>query len=200
VETILDVLEVKPVVKDSEYNAKLVKCGFQSLASDFPSVTPQAIRRFLVGEAKKSCPRAKILDGSEKEVQYLDKASLLLESLVFVVPFVVSASLTFVSSWFWLSTIPLGLLAIAFVGSVLSNSDTLADKVVWDEQPIDSCKMTPPIHVLDSILREKSKFSYLRIVTVKNIKDPLVVGINEGDSNRYLIDWWDTDIDPSELV
>jgi len=47
-----------------------------------------------------------------------------------------------------------------------------------------------------------------RIVTVEisdvrpvsKINDPLVIGIKKNSNIRYLIDWWDKDIDPTELI
>ena len=34
---------------------------------------------------------------------------------------------------------------------------------------------------------------------VEQVVDPLVVGRNDGDDTRYLIDWWDNDIDITQL-
>ena len=71
--------------------------------------------------------------------------------------------------------------------------------VCWVERSVEETKAFPPEHVLESIKRARSKFNHIRIVTVEEIPDPLVVGINDGDDTRYLIDWWDKDIDPTKI-
>lgn len=71
---------------------------------------------------------------------------------------------------------------------------------VWVETDIEKFKCTPPKHVLKSIINAKKDFDKIKIVTIEEVFDPLVVGINENDPDRYLIDWWGKDIDPSGLV
>jgi hypothetical protein len=72
--------------------------------------------------------------------------------------------------------------------------------LAWTETPLSHAQFCPPPHVLKSIKEAKKDFDEIRIVTVEEVDDPLVVGYNKHDSNRYLIDWWDKDIDPTELV
>jgi hypothetical protein len=72
----------------------------------------------------------------------------------------------------------------------------------WNETPIQNYIGTPPEHVLKSIIEKKNLFNEIMIVTLDEtiqVKDPLVVGIKENDTNRYLIDWWDNDIDIPEI-
>jgi hypothetical protein len=69
----------------------------------------------------------------------------------------------------------------------------------WVEQDITKCRMFPPEHVLTSIEKAKKDFDEIKIATVEHMRDPLVVGINKGDRIRYLIDWWDDDIDITKL-
>jgi hypothetical protein len=74
--------------------------------------------------------------------------------------------------------------------------------MVWKETDIKNFVGTPPKHVLESVIKNKHLFDKIVIVTINKEKvvDPLVVGIKNNDPNRYLIDWWDKDIDPSELI
>jgi hypothetical protein len=75
-------------------------------------------------------------------------------------------------------------------------------KMNWNETPIKNYIGTPPEHVLKSIIEKKNLFDRIMVVTLDEtiqVKDLLVVGIKENDTNRYLIDWWDNDIDISEI-
>ena len=70
----------------------------------------------------------------------------------------------------------------------------------WQERNISECRhMRPPLHVLRTINRYKNEFYTLKIVTVEEVKYPLVVGIMKDDDTRYLLDWWDNDIDITQI-
>jgi len=72
----------------------------------------------------------------------------------------------------------------------------------WIETPINMYVGAPPKHVLESVIKAKKEFDEIVVVTLSDIRviDPLVVGIKKNNKNRFLIDWWDHDIDPAELV
>lgn len=70
----------------------------------------------------------------------------------------------------------------------------------WVETCIKDFKCHPPKHVLESIIKAKPDFDEIKIVTIEEVLDPLVVGIKKNDPDRYLIDYWENDIDPSELI
>lgn len=74
-------------------------------------------------------------------------------------------------------------------------------RVSWDEQPLSEYRGTPPMHVLKSAEEAKTKFDQLRVVTIGcvRVEDPLLIGIKEGISDRFLIDWWGNDIDPTQI-
>jgi len=70
---------------------------------------------------------------------------------------------------------------------------------VWKETDIKCYKGFPPERVLNSIEAAAPYFDSLKIITIENVKDPLVIGRRIEDNNRYLIDWWENDIDPFNI-
>lgn len=83
-------------------------------------------------------------------------------------------------------------------------SDRDACSFIWNEENIQDCTLNPPEHVLKSIIKAKKDFNQIKIVTIKfdkyKLPDPLVIGKRKNSNIRYLIDWWDKDIDPTELI
>ncbi len=76
-------------------------------------------------------------------------------------------------------------------------------KSVWRCTPIEQYDGIPPNHVITAAARAKDEFDKMFVVTVecgeKFPVDPLLVGVKFDDPNYYLIDWWDNDIDPTQL-
>lgn len=89
-------------------------------------------------------------------------------------------------------------------GSIWVNREACDFEAKWNETPIDMYPGVPPKHVLNRVQEAKKDFKHFAIVTVTveevPIPDPLVVGIKDGCDDRFLIDWWDKDIDPLELL
>jgi len=82
---------------------------------------------------------------------------------------------------------------------------TYRTTVKWIETDPDKYDGDPPVRILQKMVEHKDKFDELKFVTVEveqkvtyGMPDPLLIGIKNG--KRFLIDWWDNDIDPSELV
>lgn len=72
----------------------------------------------------------------------------------------------------------------------------------WIETPIENFVGLPPKHVLESIKEKKDLFDEIVVVTIDEktmINDPLICGRRKNDPNRYLIDWYDNDIDITEI-
>lgn len=76
-------------------------------------------------------------------------------------------------------------------------------RIQWEEFKLQKCNDLPPLYVLENIDKAKDKFDIISIVKIQDetVKffDPLVVGRNHGDKNRYFIDYWDNDIDVSQI-
>lgn len=73
------------------------------------------------------------------------------------------------------------------------------DDLEWLETPVNKFDCQPPLHVLENIQKAKNNFDELFVVTVNEVRDPLIVGRNKGSNRRYLIDWWDNDINVDEI-
>jgi hypothetical protein len=76
----------------------------------------------------------------------------------------------------------------------------------WAEDELGRYDGIPPMHILKTAQKYKDEFA-LRIVTCRveerevipiSIPDPLLIGIKDND--RFLLDWWEKDIDPMELI
>lgn len=75
----------------------------------------------------------------------------------------------------------------------------------WNEEPIELYVGTPPLHVLSALekAQELKLFEHYSVCTIKISRhipdpDPILVGYRGKD--RFLIDWWDKDIDPTDLI
>lgn len=88
-----------------------------------------------------------------------------------------------------------------FLPPFKSNYSWNRQLLAWNETRVGDFIGTPPQHVLDAVIRARKSFQDIRIVTVgyedSPIPDPLVVGVKSG--RRFLIDYWDKDIDPTEI-
>jgi hypothetical protein len=74
-------------------------------------------------------------------------------------------------------------------------------QVAWLETPIEEYKGLPPRHVLTAFEKAKvsNVFERFAIVTVEEIKDPLLIGITV-DNRRGLVDHWNSDISMDEIL
>lgn len=74
----------------------------------------------------------------------------------------------------------------------------------WFETNIRNFIALPPLHILKNIEKAKKEFTEFRVVTVtvakSKILDPLIIAYKKDSDIKYLIDYWDKDIDPTELV
>jgi len=93
--------------------------------------------------------------------------------------------------------------------TVGSHYFTMWDKTVaaiWWETSIKQYHKSPPLNVLRKLKEEKEKniFDNFAIVEVKvakhPIKDPLLIGRIEGNSNRFFIAQWGDDINVDNII
>lgn len=167
--TIIEQLKLKSSINNEEYTELLSNAGFPKCASNYPVITEKAIEQFLKHEIKRRH------DG--ELIEFGDFTSY--------------------SDGSCRQKYYIGERKHKFFGG---------EEILWEFHRLDwvlskvkEFKCTPPVHVLNSIIEAKKKFDYIRIVTVEEVLDPLVVGINKNNPDQYLIDWWDDDIDVSEI-
>jgi len=170
-ETILDVLEVRKAVPNVKYAQKLKDCGFPASVEGYAQISLANIRAYLTKLAIQRSGKF-IVEVFDKHFAFRDHG--------------------YIETGYHLS------------GRRSLWTETRRE-ITWREENINFQTFFPPEHVLDSIQRAKKDFDQIKIVTIEEreippVPDPLVVGLKNGDDTRYLIDWWDTDIDPSELV
>lgn len=169
--TIIDTLKQEAAIKSSEYYEKLRKCGFPAPVPDFPRITPGAIKQYLASVARELAKNKKAWFPRFEVLNFYNG-----------------------SGKYW----GRGDDGFHIKYSYGSSRSSYA-YVAWVESQIEETVAFPPTHVLNSIQRAKPLFNFIRIVTVEEVFDPLVVGINKNDQTRYLIDWWEKDIDPSQI-
>jgi hypothetical protein len=183
-ETILDQLEVRKGVKDDEYAKLLQESGFAKVSPKYPVINPKAIQEYLTKQ---------FLKLHENEITEKDKRL---------------GSVQFRNQW---DEIWVGESVRHYVGNYYvvwgtwNNSSDKFKALRWKERDISEYGGYPPKHVLENVIKAKSEhFDRIKVVTIEEesvpkIIDPLVVGIKFGSENRHLIDWWDTDIDITEI-
>lgn len=77
--------------------------------------------------------------------------------------------------------------------------------IEWRETDIGEYLRVPPQEVFDRLIKAKDSkiFDYYRVCTVSEVfqvKDPILVGRINGDSNRYFIAQWDNDLLLDNLI
>jgi hypothetical protein len=175
---IVDELEKRAAVDSPDYIKKLKDAGFFTPVAGYARITTEAIYEYLEGRAKEYL----IKRGWRKRRVFLRRGLDPLKKKRYNEEYVLECRLICLAF---------------FYNNVVERS------FLWYEEPLEGANYLPPAHVLDSTYRAKDKFDEIRIVTIREedapLPDPLVVGKMNGSSDRYLIDWWDKDIDPSEL-
>lgn len=75
-------------------------------------------------------------------------------------------------------------------------------KFVWTETPIADYEGIPPRHALEALkaAQEKTVFDYFTIASVNAVQDPLLLGRINGESDRFFIAQWDTDVCLDDLI
>lgn len=75
-------------------------------------------------------------------------------------------------------------------------------KFVWTETPIVDYEGIPPRHALEALkaAQEKAVFDYFTIASVNAVQDPLLLGRINGESDRFFIAQWDTDVCLDDLI
>jgi len=173
-ERILDELQVSPSVKNKEYADLLARAGMDAnvlAVGGYEEIKPEAMAKYLSG--------------------LIDK-------------FLQTFPHTGLADWGNYSDAVVAQRTIRTKrGTFLHPDSEYAEvRANWHEVSISDYKFLPPTHILNKIIQERPNFDELRIVTVSvgvnPVKDPLLIGIKNG--RRFLIDWWDNDIDPTELM
>ena len=175
--TILDNLKVEKAMINLEYNKSLKEAGFIAEVPNYLIITVKNIEEYLKNLIFEYAEEHKDKYKNVKRFRFR-KVMSYHGSKEKMVGFGMSADL--IDKRF-------------FIGSEFINR-------TWVERDIKECKMKPPQYVLKSIIKAREDFDEIKIVTIEEVFDPLVVGIKENDPDRYLIDWWEKDIDPSELI
>ena len=167
-ETILEKLKLGKKIENEEYTSLLNKCGFPKINTNYPIITLKAIEQYL----KSLIPLNYEITHEFSPINRTGDHSPRDIGYGFRIVYVLKTS-------------------------IFSKRSFDRKQISWKEHKIEEFKCTPPLHVLTSIREATDKFDALRIVTIniEDIKDPLVVGINKNNSDRYLIDWWDEDIE-----
>lgn len=93
-------------------------------------------------------------------------------------------------------------------GKKLSTDPThdMEYKITWLERDLNTYPGFMPEHVLDAAIKAKAAgYQDLRVVTIDEQRsvvppyvDPLLIAYK--NKRRYLIDYWDKDIDPTEIT
>ncbi len=183
---IIEEIKIIDKIKNETYSEKLQKAGFAK--KDYQIITIDNILLYLEKQAKEYC--------KNKNVKYLSK----MESLEL---YPNNNSQEFLKNIDY-NTSDENFYQIIFQFSyIISSRNNRECFAKWNEQKLINCFLNPPEYVLDSIIKSKKDFNDIRIVTINIeenlVPDQLVVGIRENSNIRYLIDWWDKDIDISEI-
>lgn len=173
--TIIETLKITSAVKNTEYLRRLKACGFSTPTHDYSQITPDAIQEFLSNIAREYEKKHRRAIFPRFQVLSFGRADKYIGE-------------------------PEGFKLIYRYGLSLDSKAFIR----WIETPVNEARYLPPEHILSSIEKARKTFKDIRIVTIDSIptqiKDPLVVGLRGKDPIRYLIDWWDKDIDPTLLV
>jgi hypothetical protein len=175
-ERILDELQVSPKIENQEYLDLCVKAGLRSSLSNagkYQEITISQIEDYL-----KRVIQKRLTEIGGKFLGY-ERTFLWRSSLAYC-DFPVQASYR-----------PIGL----FRGEK-------SIEAKWKQVFVSNYEGFPPAHILNRMIAERSNFDHLMFVTVSvnenAVPDPLLIGVK--GSNRYLLDWWNDDIDPTELM
>lgn len=181
--TIIEELKINKKLENEQYVELLAFVGFPKITTNYQIITPLAIEKYLEYVLKDKYINQQVLFCSRKylDANYNSKYR----------------DYSFFEICYYFTNGP---------KKLFRNTERIQSNIHlagWKETDINKFKCTPPIHILNSIKDAKDKFDELKIVTVHIeeiiLLDPLVVGINKNNSDRYLIDWWDKDIDISQI-
>lgn len=176
-ETIVENLKIEAEVKNDDYKSLLRDAGMKAMTTECPVITQDAIEEYLKYLILKIYPTYKY--------EYIKYGIILIKR----------EYKTQLGECYRTRKDD------TFSGFYYNFYNGTQLRMCWEETPIENFVGKPPIHVLKSIKEKKHLFDKIVIVTIdeKEVVDPLVCGLKKKDPNRYLIDYWDKDIDISEI-
>lgn len=178
-------LEVKKSTTPKSYAELIEKAGLRKMPIGYSIITPKSIYDLLVKRIKDKCKS----DGVE--IQYI--RDRLYQSNNYPNNYCVDWRIPYEYE---------DIKKFLFIHKKVVIRTYREFEYYWIEMDVEGYMGTPPTYILEKIIAEKKKFDEIKIVVLKHkevLPDPLLIGRNKNDENRYLIDWWDTDIDPSEI-
>jgi hypothetical protein len=174
---ILDVLEIQKILPES-YSSKLKLLNMRE--NDYPLISLDSIEDFLIDRLKAEIKEEE-RDGEIKEITK-SKAEY-------------HSGYEYIVSTKWVER------KVSKIFKKVNIIEKGTWDYVWDEKPLEEYCGNPPEYILDSALKAKELgYKKLFVVTVNAdvIEDPLLIAIKEG--KRYLINWWDKDINSDEII
>ena len=194
-ENILDSLKVRENKLPNNFRAILNDCGFDTLSDGYPIITEEAIKNYLIKRILNKYPKKTFIKNF-----LLFKKEYVTEVNPYCWQFHITENeikefIAFKRNFYIPDSYIVNILKLP-----LNTSNSWV--MNWIETPISLYTGIPPMHVLKSIKKAKNIFTDIKIVTINDVEvlDPLVIGVKKDNRNRFLIDWFDHDIDPTELI